>query len=87
VNSVIHILGWIFLALGWVLAFLGSAWIMDYCPCVAAEHSLGLVCFLVPIVQFVYVAAHWKESKEGFFIQISGLMLMLLAALAGVPGS
>jgi len=85
VNSVIHILGWIFLALGWVLALLGSAWIIV----LAWQRSIlwGLVCFLVPIVQFLYVAAHWKESKEGFFIQISGLVLMLLAALAGVPGS
>jgi len=85
VSSVIHILGWIFLVLGWVLAFLGSVWIIV----LARQRNIlwGLVCFLVPIVQFVYVAAHWKESKEGFFIQISGLVLMLLAALAGVPGS
>jgi hypothetical protein len=45
-----------------------------------------LVCFLIPIVQLVYVAAHWKESKEGFFVQIAGLLLMLLAAITGVPG-
>lgn len=39
------------------------------------------------IVQLVYVAAHWKESKDGFFLQVTGLVLMILAAITGVPVS
>lgn len=84
-SSAVAILGWTFLVLGWVLAFVGSVWIIV----LAWQRNIlwGLVCFLVPIVQLVYVAGHWKESKDGFFLQIAGLVLMILAALTGVPGS
>jgi len=46
-----------------------------------------VICFLFPVIQLVYVAGHWKESKEAFFLQIAGLVLVILAALTGVPGS
>ncbi|MGC1647915.1 MAG: hypothetical protein WA741_19000 [Candidatus Sulfotelmatobacter sp.] len=84
-SSVVHILGWTFLVLGWVLAFLGSVWIIV----LAWQRSIlwGLICFLLPIVQLVYVAGHWKESKEAFFLHVAGLVLTILAAIARVPGS
>ena len=84
-SSAVHALGWIFLIFGWLLAFLGSLWIIV----IAWQRNIlwGLVCFLVPIVQLVYVAAHWKESKDGFFLQVAGLALMILAAVTGVPGA
>ena len=79
-----HTVGWVLLILGWLLAFLGSLWIII----LGWQRNIlwGLICFLVPIVQLVYVAAHWKESKEPFFLLMAGLAMMLLAALAGAPG-
>ena len=38
-------------------------------------------------IQLIYVAMHWKESKEAFYLQIAGLVLVILAAMSGVPGS
>ena len=83
-GSVFHALGWTLLILGYLLASWKS---LDYYPRMAAKHPLGVICFLVPIVQLVYIAAHWKESKEAFLLQIAGLVLVILGALAGVPGS
>ncbi|MGA9482905.1 MAG: hypothetical protein WBV48_13330 [Candidatus Acidiferrales bacterium] len=85
VGSIFHTLGWALLAIGYLLAFLGSLWIII----LGWQRNIlwGVICFLVPIVQLVYVAAHWKESKDAFFLQIAGLVLVILAALAGVPGS
>jgi hypothetical protein len=85
VSSVVHTLGWVLFVLGWLLAFLGSLWIII----LGWQRNIiwGVVCFLVPIVQLVYIAAHWKESKEAFSLQIAGLVLLILATVAGVPGS
>jgi hypothetical protein len=84
VNATVHTVGWIFLIVGWLFSFLGSLWIII----LGWQRNIlwGLICFLVPIVQLVYVAAHWKESKEGFFLLMSGLVMVILAAIAGVPG-
>ena len=83
-SSIVHTVGWIFLILGWLFSFLGSLWIII----LGWQRNIwwGLICFLLPIVQLVYVAAHWKESKEAFYLLAAGLALIILATLAGVPG-
>jgi len=83
-SSIAHVLGWTLLILGWLLAFLGSLWIIT----LGWQRNVfwGVICFLVPVIQLVYVAAHWKESKEAFFLLVAGLVLVILAALMGVPG-
>jgi ArsR family transcriptional regulator, arsenate/arsenite/antimonite-responsive transcriptional repressor len=60
-----HSVGLAILILGWVLGLLGTLWVIV----LAWQRSVlwGLVCLLVPIVQLVYIVAHWKEAKEGFF--------------------
>ena len=70
--------------MGYVLAFLGSVWIVT----LGWQRNIlwGVICFLVPVIQLVYVAVHWKESKEAFFLLAAGGGLVVLAALAGVPG-
>lgn len=84
-GSLVHTLGWILFILGWVLAFLGSLWIIT----LGWQRNVywGVICILFPVIQLVYVAAHWKESKEAFFLEVAGLALVILAALTGVPGS
>ncbi len=84
-TSLFHTAAWILLVAGWLLTFLGSLWIIV----LAWQRSVlwGVICVLVPIVQIVYVAMHVKESKQAFFLQIAGLILVVLASLAGVPGS
>ena len=83
-SSMFHSFGWVLLILGYVLAFLGSLWIIV----LGWQRKIlwGVICFLVPAVQLVYVAVYWKESKEGFFLLLAGLGLVILAALTGVPG-
>jgi hypothetical protein len=78
-------LGWVLFVLGWVLEFLGGFWIII----LGWQRNIlwGVVCFFVPIIQLMYVALHWKESKEAFYLQIAGFVLVILAALTGVPGS
>ena len=83
-SSVFHTIGWVLLILGYVLAFLGSVWIVT----LGWQRNIlwGVICFLVPVIQLVYVAVHWKESKEAFFLLAAGFGLVVLGALAGVPG-
>jgi hypothetical protein len=83
-SPIVHTVGWMLLILGWLLAFLGSLWIII----LGWQRNIlwGLVCFLVPTIQQVYVAAHWKESKGPFLLLMAGLTMVLLAAFAGVPG-
>ena len=83
-SSVVHVLGWTLLISGWLLAFLGSLWIII----LGWQRNIlwGVICFLAPVIQLVYVAAHWKESKDAFFLLVSGLVLVILAAFMGVPG-
>jgi hypothetical protein len=84
VSSIFHTFGWGLLILGYVLAFLGSLWIIV----LGWQRNIlwGVICFLVPAVQLVYVVVYWKESKEAFFLLVAGLGLVILAAVTGVPG-
>jgi hypothetical protein len=82
VSSIFHTFGWVLLILGYVLAFLGSLWIIV----LGWQRNIlwGVICFLVAPVQLVYVAVYWKESKEAFFLLVAGLGLVILAAFTGV---
>jgi len=84
VSSIFHTFGWVLLILGYVLAFLGSLWIIV----LGWQRSIlwGVICFVLPAVQLVYVAMYWKESKEAFYLLAAGLALIIIASLAGVPG-
>jgi hypothetical protein len=84
-NSTFHVLGWMLLVSGWVLAFLGSLWIIILGW--QRSYLWGIACFLIPITQLFYVGLHWKESKEAFVLQVSGFVLVILAGLSGVPRS
>jgi hypothetical protein len=77
-GSVVH-------TLGWILTFLGSLWIIT----LGWQRNIhwGVVCFFVSVIQLVYVALHWKESKEAFFLLIAGFVLVIIGGLTGVPGS
>jgi len=77
-----HTLGWIVLAMGWVLSFLGSLWIIV----VAWQRSVlwGFGCFVLPALQLVYVGLHWKETKEGFFLLLAGFVLVIVGHALGV---
>ena len=83
-DSVGHTLGWILFILGWVLTFFGSLWIIV----LGWQRNIywGVVCFFIPIVQLVYVAFYWKESKEAFFLLMAGFVLVILGGLAEAPG-
>ena len=82
-NSLLHTIGWAIFAVGLLLAFLGYLWILI----LGWQRNVlwGVVCFFIPMLQLVYIAAHWKESKDGFFLQVAGVGLILLAIYIGVP--
>ena len=83
-DSTIHMLGWLLYAIGWVLCFLGWLWILV----LGWQRNIwwGVACFLIPAISLVYVAAHWKESREAFFMELAGLGFWILTAFTGVPG-
>lgn len=82
-SSAPHLLPTAFLVLGWMLAFLGSLWIIV----LGWQRSVawGIGCFLLPLIQLIYVALHWKESKEAFFMILGGFVCMIIAHFVSVP--
>ena len=60
---------------------------MDYSPRLAAEHSLG-IGLLPGADRSIRIRCRTLERIEGRLLRTNrGLVLMLLAALTGVPGS
>jgi len=78
-----HAVGWTLFVFGWLFAVLGGLWIIV----LGWQRNIlwGVICFLVPLAQLVYVAAHWKESREAFWLLVAGLVLIFFAALLGAP--
>jgi hypothetical protein len=79
-----HTLSWALLIGGGVLSLLGSLWIIV----LGWQRSIwwGVLCLIFPIAQLIYVATHWKESKEAFLMLAGGFVLMILATVAAAPG-
>jgi len=71
----------ILLWLGYSLCFIGGLWIIV----LAWQKGIvwGLVCLFIPVVQFVYVALNWRESKSAFFLLVAGLAALFLSAMVG----
>ena len=39
----------------------------------------GLGCIIFPIIQFVFLAVHWREAKNPFLLQVAGIVITLVA--------
>lgn len=46
----------------------------------------GIACLLLPVVSLFFLIVHWNVAKKGFFVQLIGLAVLVLAALVA-PGS
>jgi hypothetical protein len=81
-DSILHATGWTLFVLGWLFGLVGWLWIVV----LGWQRNVfwGVICFLVPLVEIVYVATHWKESKKAFFFQIAASALLFLASVMGV---
>ena len=68
------------LVLGLAMWFLGELWIVA----LAWQDGImwGVVCLILPIGQFFYIALHWKESKWAWLLQTAGLMILILSNFA-----
>jgi hypothetical protein len=64
---------------GYAASFLGGLWIVV----LAWQKGIlwGLGCLFLPVIQLIYVALNWKESKNAFFLQLSGIALLILSML------
>lgn len=66
--------------LGLVLLVIGGIWFII----AAFKEGLlwGLGVLFVPFVSLVFLILGWPEAKRPFFLQLAGVGLILLAALA-----
>nr|CEN54963.1 putative integron gene cassette protein [uncultured bacterium] len=39
----------------------------------------GLACF-IPLVQLIFLVLHWDVAKNPFFLQLAGVVLMILGS-------
>lgn len=66
--------------LGLVLLVIGGIW---FILAAFREGILwGLGVLFVPFVSLIFLILGWPEAKRPFFLQLTGLGLILLAALA-----
>lgn len=72
----------IFLVLaGYAFMFIGGIMILI----AAFKESVlwGLGTLIVPLVGLIFVITHWEESKNGFLLNIGGLVLAVVGAVLG----
>jgi hypothetical protein len=64
---------------GLVLCFLGGLWI----TVLAWQRGIlwGLGCLFIPVVQLIYVALNWRETKSAFFLLLAGFVVLILSAV------
>ncbi|HEV2695177.1 MAG TPA: hypothetical protein VG347_19945 [Verrucomicrobiae bacterium] len=41
----------------------------------------GVACLLLPIVQLFFIIVHWSKAKKPFFLQLLGLVVMIVAMI------
>ncbi len=71
----------IFLWTGYVLCLFGGPRIVA----LAWQKGIlwGLGCLLFPILQLVYVALNWKQTKSAFFLLLAGFAAFFASAAIG----
>jgi hypothetical protein len=73
-------LGVIAMWLGLILLFVGG---LVFIIAAFRESILwGLAVLFLPFVSLIFLILHWQRAKDGFFIQIYGLLAVLLGVLA-----
>ena len=77
-------IGTILMAVGWLIAAIGSIWIIV----IAFKESVlwGLGSIFIPFVILIFVFTHWNDTKKPFLISIGGMVLFGLGVLIGGPG-
>jgi hypothetical protein len=68
----------IFLFAAYAMSFVAGLWIVV----LAWQKGIlwGIGCLLFPLIQLLYIALNWKETKQPFFLMLGGFASMLLAA-------
>ncbi len=69
---------------GWLISFWGGAWFLS----IVWEDSIGWLigCIIVPFVSLVYIILNWDETKRPFFVNLSGIMISVLAFFIFLAG-
>ena len=71
----------LFLWTGYALCLLGGLWIVV----LAWQKGIlwGIGCLLFAILQLIYVALNWKQSKSAFFLLLAGFAAFFLSSIIG----
>ena len=71
----------LFLWTGYVLCVLSGLWIIV----LAWEKGIvwGLGCLFFPVLQLIYVALNWKQTKSAFFLMLAGFGAFFISAVIG----
>ena len=67
--------------LGMGVSIIGGIWFVI----VAFTESIlwGLGCLLLAPISLVFLIMHWQQAKNPFFVQLSGLGLIIVATMLG----
>ena len=70
-----------FLCLGYALCLIGGLWIIVLGWQKGVVWGIG--CLVFPVLQLVYVALNWKQTKSAFFLLLAGFVAFFLSAALG----
>ena len=67
--------------LGYALCFFGGLWVVV----LAWQKGIvwGLGCLFVPVLQLIYVALNWKQTKSACFLLLAGFVAIFASAAIG----
>jgi len=71
----------VLLWVGYALCFVGGLWVVV----LAWQKGIvwGLGCLFFPVLQLVYVALNWKQTKSAFFLLLAGLAALFVSGAIG----
>jgi len=71
----------IFLWIGYGLCLIAGLWIVV----LAWQKGIlwGIGCLLFPILQLVYVALNWKQTRSAFFLLLAGFAALFVSGVIG----
>jgi hypothetical protein len=67
--------------LGWAISAVGGIWFL---VCVFQDDAMqGVLCLFVPFYSLFYLITHFEEVKKPFFVQLFGVVVLMLGGCAG----
>lgn len=81
-----HIIMLGLMAVGWIAMLVGGIWMTVNAFRTSVGWGLGTLFLWLP-VGLIYLVKNWQENKKPFFIQLAGIVAVVVAVVVGITTS